>query len=162
MMSREMCNYEDVRTDVAAELSQTLCTANRLLPRWLQFVDPGVGFAKSAEDCMTLLHPAALQRMKKKLGDRVLMIGASRKRFLDTAKSMKSLSVVPVEVSLRDVKDINSARTVAVDDRDWATAAANCAAIAGGADIIRVHNVRAARLTCDVMQKILASDGPRV
>ena len=38
--------------------------------------------------------------------------------------------------------------------RDWGTSAACCAAIAGGAAVLRVHNTQAMRQVADVMDAI--------
>lgn len=45
-------------------------------------MDPGIGFAKHAEHNIELLRPANLANLIKLLGDRPMMVGASRKRFL--------------------------------------------------------------------------------
>jgi len=79
-------------------------------------VDPGIGFAKTAEQNLELLRqiPAC-----KALGAPVL-IGVSRKSFIG---------------KILDRPDPKA--------RVWGTAAACAAAIAGGADILRVHDVAA-------------------
>ena len=80
-------------------------------------LDPGFGFGKKFEDNIELLRE--MQWLKFK--DVALLAAGSRKRFIGTASGEE-----------------NSA------ERDWGTVAAHTAAIAGGADIIRVHNVFAA------------------
>lgn len=77
-------------------------------------LDPGLGFSKSAEDNLTLLREAAWL----KFTGIPLLYGASRKRFLGKVSGVDNPAF-----------------------RDNATVAAHVAAIAGGADIIRTHNV---------------------
>ena len=109
--------YGDVVVEVIAELRQAMdraiaagISADRII------LDPGLGFAKRADDSFTLL--AALPRLCA-LG-RPLLVGPSRKSFLTAA-------IGPA----------------APQDRDWGTAAAVTAAILGGAHIVRVHDVTA-------------------
>ena len=107
--------YSDVVVEVAAELRQAMeraeatgISADRVI------LDPGLGFAKRAEDSFALL--AALPRLHA-LG-RPLLIGPSRKSFLTAAMGQ----AMPAE-------------------RDWGTAAAVTSAILSGAHIVRVHDV---------------------
>lgn len=76
-------------------------------------VDPGLGFAKTSAQSLELLRQ--LSRFRD-LG-RPLLVGPSRKSFIGW---------------ILDQPD--------PQQRVWGTAAACCAAIAGGADIIRVHD----------------------
>ena len=78
-------------------------------------VDPGLGFAKRAEQSLAAL--AGVDRLAG-LGC-PLLVGPSRKSFLTAATG-----------------------PLAADDRDWPTAAAVTAAVLGGAHIVRVHRVR--------------------
>ena len=80
-------------------------------------LDPGIGFGKSrAEDAMLL---RALPRVRQ-IGT-ALLVGASRKRLIGETSGESDPS-----------------------KRDFGTVAAHTAAVAGGADIIRAHNVYAA------------------
>ncbi len=80
-------------------------------------LDIGFGFGKSREDDIRLL--SELEWLKFK--DIALLAGASRKRFIGVYG-----------------KEENASK------RDFGTVAAHTAAIAGGADIIRVHDVYSA------------------
>lgn len=107
--------YIDLVAEVAAELRQAMdraaaagISADRVI------LDPGLGFAKRADDSFTLL--AGLPRLHA-LG-RPLLIGPSRKSFLTVAMGQTT----PPE-------------------RDWGTAAAVTSAILSGAHIVRVHAV---------------------
>jgi dihydropteroate synthase len=79
-------------------------------------VDPGIGFGKSTEDNLELLH--RLAELKAELGGLPLLIGTSRKRFLG---------------ELLD--------GAAPDDRLEGSAATAALAVMSGADIVRVHDV---------------------
>merc|ERR1712183_722714 len=52
------------------------------IPRWLQVLDPGIGFAKKTPHNLALLHPRALQRLRSTCSGSALLVGASRKRFI--------------------------------------------------------------------------------
>jgi dihydropteroate synthase len=79
-------------------------------------VDPGIGFGKTAEHSVELLH--RLGELKRALGDLPLLVGTSRKRFIG-----ELLGGAPPQ------------------DRLEGTAATVALAIAQGADIVRVHDV---------------------
>jgi dihydropteroate synthase len=118
--SREMYReavYGDPVADVTAELELALARADAAgVSRAQVLLDPGLGFAKTSEQSLTVL--ANLSRFAA-LG-RPLLVGPSRKSFLVDPRG----PLPPAE-------------------RDWSTAAAVAAAIIGGAHIVRVHNVAA-------------------
>jgi dihydropteroate synthase len=110
--------YDDVVREVVAELAQRIdaaVAAGVLLGRVL--VDPGIGFAKTAEHNVALL--ANLDRFAV-LGCPIV-IGASRKSFLGRLTGRE------------------------VHERELATAAADTAAVLGGAHMVRVHDVASQR-----------------
>ena len=116
--SRDMyrdASYSDVTAEVMAELEQAMTRAiGAGVARERLILDPGLGFAKRADDSYRLLADTA--RLAT-LG-RPLLIGSSRKSFMAAALG----NVPPAE-------------------RDWGTAAAVTAAILFGAHIVRVHAV---------------------
>lgn len=138
----------DLTSIVAAELEEQMRRIDLFVPRWLQVVDPGVGFAKNKEQNMELLKPSNMRRFKKLLGSRPLLIGLSRKKFLSTL-----LSKSKEERGLQ-----NDKKEVSIEERDLATAGACCAAVLGGADILRVHSAAEVRMVCDVFLSILSDD----
>ncbi|WP_064441291.1 dihydropteroate synthase [Hoyosella altamirensis] len=113
--------YRDIVKEVSAELLTQVDAAVRagVDPSAL-VLDPGLGFAKTAEDNWALLQ--ALPHLAG-LGFPVL-IGASRKRFLGSL--------------LADTDGADRA----VLERDTATAAISALAAAGGAWGVRVHDAR--------------------
>lgn len=119
----EAGGYRDVVAEVSGELLGQVDAAvaagvdpDRLI------LDPGLGFAKSADHNWALLH--ALPTLVG-LGFPVL-IGASRKRFLGSLLASDGVDRAP-------------------DERDGATAAISALAAAGGAWGVRVHDVAASR-----------------
>jgi dihydropteroate synthase len=109
--------YGDVVAEVSSELAEALARADSAgVSRAQVVLDPGLGFAKRAEHSLSLL---ARLSCFAALG-RPLLVGPSRKSFLAGSQA----PLPPAE-------------------RDWGTAAAVAAAIAGGAHILRVHNVAA-------------------
>jgi dihydropteroate synthase len=108
-------HYDDVAGDVARDLTRAIERAvSRGVP-WEQIVvDPGLGFAKRAEQSAAAL--AAVGTLAA-LG-RPLLVGPSRKSFLAAA-----------------------AAGAPAGARDWPTAAAVTAAVLAGAHIVRVHAV---------------------
>jgi dihydropteroate synthase len=114
----ELANYDDVVTDVVAELGRRVdaaVTAGVDVERII--VDPGLGFAKTAAHNWALLHDldAVLA-----LG-RPVLIGASRKRFLGAVLAGPD------------------GTPAGIDARDGATAAVSALAAAAGVWGVRVH-----------------------
>ena len=108
-------DYGDVVGDVINDLQRSISHAHGLGVRFEQLiVDPGLGFAKRAQQSMAAL--VGLERLAE-LGLPIL-VGPSRKSFLAAATG-------PLQT----------------EQRDWPTAAAVTTAVLGGAHIIRVHAV---------------------
>lgn len=118
--SRDMyreAGYDDVLAEVSAELRQALERAEAAgVPRAQVVLDPGIGFAKRADESRAVLaNLAVLARLGQPL-----LVGPSRKSFLVDGQA----PLPPAE-------------------RDWGTAAAVTVSVLGGAHIVRVHNVAA-------------------
>jgi 2-amino-4-hydroxy-6-hydroxymethyldihydropteridine diphosphokinase/dihydropteroate synthase len=101
------CDYnngdkEHMVVEMANELQTQLEYADSCgLPRWLQIIDPGVGFAKTSQQNFELLKPTNLLKFKHLLNDRPLMVGASRKRFINqllTNANQKNTQLLADEV----------------------------------------------------------------
>jgi dihydropteroate synthase len=107
--------YQDVAREVRAELQERIEVAVAAgISRECLLIDPGIGFAKRAAHSFDVL--AALPVLATL--DRPLLVGPSRKSFLQTA--------------LGDVPP---------GERVWGTAAAVTAAIIWGAHVVRVHDL---------------------
>jgi dihydropteroate synthase len=137
-------NYDEynggVVAGVAHELNRRVAEAEAAgVHRWLQVIDPGIGFAKDYDGNLSLL--GNLDSLRGQCGDLPLLIGPSRKRFIGEITGEAG----PL-------------------DRDYGTVAACLASIRFGYDngkgnhgdapcnILRVHNVKA------VKQAILVYD----
>jgi len=108
--------YEDCVREIAEFLKgQASAAMEAGLPKERIIVDPGIGFGKTVEHNLEILRRL---REIKALGFPVL-IGTSRKSFIGKILGIE----IPAE-------------------RVWGTAATVAIAIANGADIVRVHDVR--------------------
>ena len=118
MHNGEDADYADGAFEtVVAWLRQAVAAAEaRGVPRDRIIVDPGIGFGKTTEINLELLH--RLGELKAELGGRPLLVGTSRKRFLGELTG----GAEPT-------------------DRLEGTAATVALAIGAGADIVRVHDV---------------------
>jgi len=133
MASYEHAHYTDVVPEVLAELRACIAAAERAgVARDAIAVDPGIGFSKRSEHSLAVL--GALAEFAA-LGFPVV-IGVSRKRLIG-------------EVS--GGGDVN--------DRVEGTIAANVLALAAGARVFRVHDVRAARRSLDAAWAVLGAGG---
>jgi len=122
--------YEDLMADIIRELRQSMEIAlNAGVERSRIIVDPGIGFGKTVEQNLRLLNKLS----ELKVLGCPIMVGPSRKSFIGYTLDLP------------------------VDQRVEGTAAAVAIAIARGADIVRVHDVkemvRVARMT-DAMVRI--------
>ncbi|TVY23952.1 Folic acid synthesis protein, partial [Lachnellula hyalina] len=104
-----------IATELLARVQEAEAAGIR---RWRIILDPGIGFAKSNLHAVEILRRLDELRDWPGLQGLPWLVGASRKRFIGT---------------LTDVRNPK--------DRVWGTAAAVAAAIQGGADIVRVHDV---------------------
>lgn len=119
MHSREMEPCREYPDGIAGDVrdffekSYLCATSLGVLPEQLCF-DTGIGFGKSYIQNLDLLRDTRIAR----LASRPLLVGASRKRFIGEA-----------------AKEADPLKRLA------GTIAANTAAVAGGADVLRVHDV---------------------
>jgi dihydropteroate synthase len=113
---RGLTEYQDLVTEVGDFLESQIAAAIACgIAQHNIIIDPGIGFAKTANQSIELL------KKLDKLRDRLpypLLVGVSRKSFIGHILDQPN----PL-------------------DRMWGTAAACCVAIDRGADILRVHDV---------------------
>ncbi|OJJ81627.1 folic acid synthesis protein [Aspergillus glaucus CBS 516.65] len=107
--------------DVGTELTDRIAAAEEAgIRRWRIILDPGLGFAKNQPEDLTILRD--LQQLRTGVeGLEYLpwLMGPSRKRFVGSITGVTKAS-----------------------ERTWGTAATVTASVVGGADIVRVHDVK--------------------
>lgn len=125
---QQLTEYQDLISDIQTVFQQQIAQAiSQGVQRDQIMLDPGIGFAKTATQNLTLLRE--LSRFQS-LG-LPLLVGASRKSFIG---------------HILDQPDPKQ--------RVWGTGAACAAAIAGGADVVRVHDVAEMVQVCRVADAI--------
>ena len=140
---QDLATYDDLVAEIRAELGLRVQEAfDAGIPRWDVIVDPGIGFAKTADQNLQILRdlpdifPGAAaaagssaqhQRTAAKVESAAeedlcaglpVLVGASRKGFVGQVTGRKDAT-----------------------ERTWGTAATSVAAILGGASMVRVHDV---------------------
>lgn len=110
----EFCVYDDVISEVKSELAATMEKALACgVKKENIWLDPGLGFAKNAEQNFQLL--SGIESLKELAP---VVIGHSRKRFI------------------RDLLGVG------IENADFGTAAISIYAMQHGADVLRVHDVK--------------------
>ena len=123
----------EIMSEVITGLRQSVAIAEEHgVPRENIAIDPGIGFGKTAEQNVELI--AKLDQLAREFPDLPLMIGTSRKSFIG-----KLLDNAPA------------------DQRLYGTLASVVAAVLNGAQIVRVHDVRAAVEAIQVVDAIRLS-----
>ena len=113
---QRLARYRAVERDVVEELGEAMQRAQAAgIAREQLLIDPGLGFAKTAEQNLLLLRRLTALRAL----DCPIVVGPSRKSFIGAVLDRP------------------------VDERLCGTAACVALAIAAGAHIVRVHDVRA-------------------
>ncbi|KAJ4831512.1 hypothetical protein Tsubulata_004745 [Turnera subulata] len=125
MQNDENLQYDDVCKQVASELYARVSDAELAgIPAWRIIIDPGIGFSKKTEHNLDILMGlptirAEIARRSLAVSHLPILVGPSRKRFLG-------------EICGRP----------AAIERDPASIASVTACVLGGANLVRVHNVR--------------------
>ena len=119
-----LVSYHDLINDIKAELDSRVKAAEEAgIRRWNILLDPGLGFAKTMQQNLECIR--RLSEMRG--GGLPWVLGPSRKRFVGT--------VTGVAVA---------------GERQWGTAGAVAACVAGGADVVRVHDVAEMKKVVDM------------
>ena len=132
---QSMTEYGDVVSEVASSLLERSQEAEMAgIPRWMQILDPGIGFAKDFDGNLKLLKHCG--KLRSLVEDYPILLGPSRKGFIGAITG----ETIPAE-------------------RDYGTAAACLAGIVGQdkgnrCTILRVHNVRGIKQAAQVMDAI--------
>ncbi len=115
---QQYCQYDNVVEEVRDYLGSRMRHAEKIgIALEQMLIDPGIGFAKNAQQNLSLLKGLGSFRQ---LG-RPVLVGVSNKSFIGTVTGQP------------------------VDQRIMGTAAAVAAAVLGGARIVRVHDVGSIR-----------------
>jgi dihydropteroate synthase len=116
MHNRDQPRYRNVVAEVLADLSRALDAALAAGVAWEStIVDPGIGFGKTAEQNLAVLHELGLLAT---LG-RPVLLGTSRKSTIGKVLDLPA------------------------DERVEGTTATTALGVAAGVDIVRVHDVQA-------------------
>ena len=116
-----LTSYPDgVINGVGTELLQRVREAEKAgIRRWRIMLDPGIGFAKTQAQNLELLRRFSELRDFEGLRGLPWVVGASRKGFIGKITGVQE-----------------------AQERKWGTATTVAAAVQGGADVVRVHDVR--------------------
>ncbi|WP_449354736.1 dihydropteroate synthase [Virgibacillus natechei] len=135
MHNRTNMNYIFLIEDMKKDLAESIDIALKAgVSKENIVLDPGVGFAKTAKDNLVVMNN--LEQFSG-LGY-PLLLGTSRKRFIG------GILDLPAE------------------ERDHGTGATTCLGITKGAQIVRVHNVKANAEMAKMMDAMLAEGGKTV
>ena len=128
MHNQQGCEYGDLLGEVVAGLRGSIALALKAgVRRECLVVDPGIGFGKTADQNLELLRE--LHRLREL--ELPVLVGTSRKSTIG-----RLLGLPP-------------------DQRVEGTAATVALAIAGGADLVRVHDVGAMVRVCRVADAVV-------
>jgi len=119
---QQLTDYQDVMGEISSFLSQQIAAAvGAGIDQSKIILDPGIGFAKNYEQNLEIF-----QRLSELCSlNCPILVGPSRKSFIGRILNQPDPKA-----------------------RVWGTAAACCAAIAAGVDILRVHDVKQMRDVC--------------
>jgi dihydropteroate synthase len=116
---QQQTDYQDLLGEIYSFLSQQITAATAAgIDQEKIIIDPGIGFAKNYEQNLEIIRRLQFLRSL----NCPILVGASRKSFIGRILNQPDPKA-----------------------RVWGTAAACCAAIFNGADILRVHDVRQMR-----------------
>ncbi|MDF5709952.1 MAG: dihydropteroate synthase [Nostoc sp. S4] len=116
---QQMTDYQDLMAEIFSFLQNQIAAATAVgVDREQVIIDPGIGFAKNYQQNLKIFS----QLRSLTALNCPILVGASRKSFIGRILNQPDPKA-----------------------RVWGTAAACCAAIANGADILRVHDVQEMR-----------------
>lgn len=125
---QQLTDYQDLIAEIIQFFDRQIDRAVKTgIERSRIIIDPGLGFAKNYAQNLELLRRTS----EFKALDLPILIGSSRKSFIGRILNQNDPKL-----------------------RVWGTAAACCAAIAGSADILRVHDVAQISDVCKVADAI--------
>jgi dihydropteroate synthase len=129
-IQRDVAPYTDVMTEVTSSLQSSMELAMELgMPRENIIIDPGIGFGKTWQQDLEIIRRLA----ELKVLERPILIGTSRKSLIKMVLNLPA------------------------NERVEGTAATVSIAIANGADIVRVHDVKQMVRVCRMTDAIVRS-----
>ena len=137
---QSLTDYDDVVCDVSTTLlnQSTIAAREHAVHRWMQIVDPGIGFAKDLQGNLLLLKNIA--RIRSTVQELPILIGTSRKGFIGKISGV-------AQAENRDSGTIASfVAALCLEDRPGANNQ-RCS-------ILRVHNVAECKQAALVMDAI--------
>ena len=127
----QLTNYQDLMGEISSFLAKQIATATgKGIDRGKIIIDPGIGFAKNYEQNLEIFR--RLPEFRRL--NCPILVGPSRKSFIGHILNQPDPKA-----------------------RVWGTAAACCAAIFNGADILRVHDLQEMRQVSLVADALLRS-----
>jgi dihydropteroate synthase len=146
---QSLTQYDDVVRDVSESLKRRSEKAEEAgIARWMQILDPGIGFAKDGEQNIELLKRSG--EIVAAVAPTPLLVGVSRKGFIGKLMVSPSPSLSSSSSKGRGGEKSKTAAIPPPAERDYGSVAASLKAIEGGARIVRVHNVKAMRQAANV------------
>jgi dihydropteroate synthase len=131
---QSLTDYQDLIGEISSFFQQQIKIATSIgIDSSKIVIDPGIGFAKTAAQSLEIIRRLAEFKQLKC----PILVGASRKSFIGKITEQEN-----------------------PEKRVWGTAAACCAAILNGADIVRVHDVKEMRDVCLVADAISRTSIP--
>ena len=130
----KLTNYESegLIPTIAKELLDRVAEAEAAgVRRWRIILDPGIGFAKTSAQNLEILRRLDELRDWPGLQGFPWLVGSSRKNFVGKITGIER-----------------------PEERTWGTAATVAAAVQGGADIIRIHDVKEMALVAKMSDAI--------
>lgn len=139
MQTPQMISYPDgLIPTIARELLQRLREAEEAgIYRWRIILDPGIGFAKDGNHALEILRRLDELRDWPGLVGLPWLVGTSRKKFIG--------------------KLLGGQQFRNAEERIYGTAATVAASVRGGADIVRVHDVKQMKevaTVCDAIWRV--------
>lgn len=133
---QSMTEYRDVVVDVVASLMDRSKAAEVAgIPRWMQVLDPGIGFAKDLSGNLMLLKK--LNTLRSSIDNMPILLGTSRKGFIGEITG-------EAEAAERDFGSVaSSVAALCLGNNDSI-----------GSNILRVHNVKGAKQAAMIMDAI--------
>ena len=140
-----LVNY-DVEGGVVTGVVRALLERSRAaeeagIAKWMQILDPGIGFAKNLEGNLTLLKHYS--NIRTDLGDFPMLLGTSRKGFIGHITG----ETVAEERDFGTIGSCVAALCLGNNGRD--------SPFTLGCNILRVHNVKAAKQSTSIMDAIV-------